>query len=201
MIDEETFIVVHEGSEGQHWRISQVTPGQDLDTFDDEELFRGLPHIWKAARYDDTLVLLAAESDCRECAALYEFDLIDETLTFAHDITSGIGPVSMQRDHLSYVDLHSDDRASRLVHLPGSSGIFQSQELMSPKSAPLAVSATPIRNSSGSTTTALMPSLVALDRFDEGAVLWLFQPWLNTDDQWQIFVAPDDPVVEVAWQP
>ncbi len=201
MVDEDTFIVVHEDSEGQSWRVSQITPGDDLDTFDDEELFRGLPHVWNAALYDDTLVMLAAETDCRSCASLYEYELTSGSLAFVDEGIADIGHLSMERDHFSFIKLDDRDRPTTLRHVSHTSSFPMTVSILESAHAIKALSTSPVRNSSGTPLSSTRPTLAAVERFGEEPVLWLHQPWLSTPRQWQIFVAPDDPVVDIAWQP
>jgi hypothetical protein len=198
MINTTTFLVTHEVEATGLWQVSRVTIDPN---FSRTEEFSGLPHIWYADVNGSWLTLLAAETDCRECATAYRYDLANQTFHVLpggtdeiYDIYTDQGLITLLTEGETFAD------PPRLRHLSLNGGsTISTVDLPEGFSRYYSVTFSRRQNNSGTPQDSLRPyALVAMRRWGQTPDLWLAN---QATGEWRLLLASPSSIVEVAWAP
>ena len=202
MLDDDRFVIVHESGDGQTWRVSRVTPGED---FSRTQIFSQFRFIWSAHFHNDALIFLGADTDCRECAGAYQYLSATDSFTLLEGSAFGVDAISARDQFVTLAGpASSDSEQRRIQHLRNQGTSSAGSVLVAEELSQLSdVAFSHYRNSIGTPQPTQQPPVMAtVSRRGQTSDLWIHLPHLSDPDQrWQLLVASEDSIVEAAWAP
>lgn len=202
-------LVVHEQLENDGWAISELKEATVAYDRPSEWLIpvnEAFDHFWYAQLQvvdgEEVVFFVAAESDCQECASPYLFWVDDEQIELldglgvGFDLFDGYGgrvlfesPPSWFSSnwYIHHLDIGADpmidsiEVAPRFDALHGLSEARYDQGFESENGPVFGYTAS---------------------RWGQTSDLWMYVPTApNSRDRWQLLVADEEPIVDVAWRP
>ena len=207
MVDADTAIIVHEKPGRDEWFVSTIQPGEvgyvrhGLDAIN--ELF---DYFWYAHQHrgenGNVTFLLAAESDCRECALPYVYHHDSDALYLVDGGLLGIELVSAQGDLVAYTSGEGDDRTIHYLRMDATQS-FASADISSAVGDVSSVAFSQPRDTDGQAIDSATPfTLVTTSHYGQPLSVWLQVPGINDPHRrWRQLLALDAPIAEVIWFP
>lgn len=198
MIDETTFYAVHERDTAGLWQVSRI----DLSSgFSRIQVFSEFSYIWFADVFEDHLIFVGAETDCRECASAYSYHLETGEYQLLQNSSDSIEHFVTQRGMAGFIT-QPPEQDERLFSRIGRSGMstFTPIAVDEHYEEITSVSISRYQSSPGTPVNNQSPFVMAtMSRFGQTPDIWIAGGLLPSG--WHLLFASNDSIVEAAWQP
>lgn len=211
MVDEFTFIAVQQKEPGSNdaWVVSLISTAPDPHYL---EIYSDLPHIWYGALTGpQSLTILASDTDCRECALVYNYEVLLGDLEVPEEVHLRFLPESIHGTEqlvtnvldmgaALYSPAHPGE--PRQVISYGYGATYELNRVVIPEEFDAITSLGFSRFYSQPETpfNDVAPFLMAtMSRWDQTPNIWISIPALGSS--WHLLLARQEALVEAAWAP